>query len=309
MNPTPSTTATSTASPTAMTPDDHKQLGRLMLSDRLKLMTMVVASGLAGYIAMKLMGVPTVPGVSPLLLNDGVMSLAIAVGVSLIVGVLGLFAFGKVRCDAGIIAAASSLVPLRFMTGPMRIDYIDRPVSSTLYQAAIELAILALPLVVIHLLSVAMLKSGRARTDADGDGLENVSETNDQRLLATFCAFTTGAFLLMLMMHTDATRQAAISLLIASAVGSAIAFRFIPAVGGVWLWTSPILAGLIAYVWTAVAGTDNLPIGEPTGFFGALARAAPLDFACMGVLGSLYGYYFGRGWVGQAKTDAKAREA
>jgi hypothetical protein len=115
-------------------------------------------------------------------------------------------------------------------------------------------------------------------------------------------AFCTMAFLLMLMMTSDHPRQAALSVLFTSCAGTAVAFRFIPALSSIWLWPIPIVAGLIAYLWSAFSAPGNIVIGEPGGYFGQIARAAPLDFVSFGVLGSIWGYYIGRSWVGGAMT-------
>jgi len=261
-----------------------------------------------GYVALDQIGVPQVPHGNPRVLSAlgqestsaNFLAISGAMIVSLVVGLAGLFTLGKIRVDAGVLLAASALIPARIAGGPMRLAYMDRPQAATLWSCAIELFLLSIPIVIVAFVGQQLIKKGALKRDDQHDELPPVSETVDQKFLATFCAFTTAAFLLMLFLHNDAAKQSVLSVLFASGLASAIAFRFIPAVSGLWLFPAPLLCGIIAYSVTAVMGTANLSIGEPTGFFGSLARAAPLDYASVGVVGAVWGYWIGRSWTGQS---------
>jgi hypothetical protein len=59
----------------------------------------------------------------------------------------------------------------------------------------------------------------------------------------------------------------------------------------VWFWCGPFVVGLIGYIMAASGQDSSLAIGSPTGFFAALARPLPIDYASMGPAGAIIGYW------------------
>ena len=61
---------------------------------------------------------------------------------------------------------------------------------------------------------------------------------------------------------------------------------------------------MVGYLYTYQYGAHNAAIGEPAGIFASLARPMPLDYASVGVAGSLMGY-----WVGRKQHRDRLNEA
>jgi hypothetical protein len=102
---------------------------------------------------------------------------------------------------------------------------------------------------------------------------------------------STCIILLMALAETGVKKQVLTSVFLASLTGTAIAQSFFArADTGRWYWIGPAAAGVIGYI-LAFMQPAGLEIGHLSGFFGALSRPLPLDYASLGCAGALLGYW------------------
>jgi hypothetical protein len=111
--------------------------------------------------------------------------------------------------------------------------------------------------------------------------------------------------LLFLLVQTDAKKQCVISVFLAALISASIVrANWSRPEAGKWFWIAPILVGVIGYLLAAFQGGDwNSGMRELTGFAAPLARPLPLDYASVGMFGSLLGY-----WMNSPDEDMEESE-
>ncbi|MCS7034677.1 MAG: hypothetical protein NZ561_11905 [Phycisphaerae bacterium] len=215
----------------------------------------------------------------------------------------------KVRPDAGLFCAAVGLLYFRFQGSATRHALFHAGSAEGYLWLALELALLGIVLFLAFLLLNHLVSIGVLADDAAADGATVEVEKLDQKLLctATVAVVTTAG--MMIFCQTDRPGQTIWSVFLAAFLATWCAFRFIPVVPSAWYWTGPILAGAIGYLYTWKFGAQNAAIGEPAGMFAALARPMPLDYASVGVAGSLMGYWIARRQHRERQEEADAAAA
>lgn len=263
------------------------------------LVLLCVGAYFATHFLCKAMGYFTEPGFNSSILMDPrktVILLTTAVWIT-IVGGLATYVAKFVRPDAGLFIAACALWSFRRDGGMARDVYLAHPVGSTFVTLAIELVLLGVILSIVFLISRQMVAKKLIPDDCDIDLIRPKPEPLGQRLLATATHALVTMVVLLLTLRSDERMQVTGMVFVAGLLASMSTVRFIPATPSIYFWASPVLVGLIGYLASSIRGTANLPIGDVAGYFGALARAMPLDYASAGVAGSLYGYWVARGWI------------
>lgn len=241
----------------------------------------------------------TDPGFNSSILMDPrriVMLIITVVWIAIVGG--GMTFVGKfIRPDAGLFIAACALWSFRRSGGMARNVYQAHPHAATFVSLAIELVLLGMLLGGVFLVARTFVKRGLIRDDAALDGIRPKPEPFPQKLLAIATQALVMMVLLLLTLRSDERMQVTGMMFISALLASICTVRFIPATPSVYFWVGPFVVGIVGYLASSVRGTGNLPIGDVAGYFGALARAMPLDYASAGVAGSLYGYWIGRGWI------------
>jgi hypothetical protein len=113
--------------------------------------------------------------------------------------------------------------------------------------------------------------------------------------------------LMSLLAQTDAKAQVIAAVGASAMLATMAANWFAPAAPSPWLWGGPILVALVGYV-SCYFHPDGLAVGRTSGYFAALARPLPLDYASVGVAGSLLGYWTSSRWHHRAGLPAAASE-
>ena len=201
---------------------------------------------------------------------------------------------GSVRADAGLCCAALGLMSLSIRGGPIRYALFDAA-PSAFYRLAIELVILFAILGGAQLVVAQMVKLGLAHSE---DDFTPDDQPLDQRLIATAAHACATATLLLLLCRTDHKAQCIASVGVSALLGSLITGMIAPVRPAFWYWIGPMFVGLLGYAWSSFSPQD-LPIGRAGGYFQALARPLPVDYASVGVAGAMLGYWMARAWQRQ----------
>jgi hypothetical protein len=258
-------------------------------------------------LAGKLLHVPLIRGFSASILqNSSAVAGITTVALTLIGGVIVCtFLARTIRPDAGIFCAALGLVALRLQGGATRHALLQAGGRTGFLTLAAELAILAGFLLIAFASVRALVRKGTVPDDSEADGATLRPEKIDQQLLGS--AAMTFVFIvgMLVLCKTDWPMQAMASVFLMAILSAWCAFRFVPTSPSVWYWIGPILAGFFGYLYCWQAGYADAVIGQPAGFFAALARPMPLDYAGLGVTGALMGYWIAR----RQQHDREHRES
>jgi hypothetical protein len=95
-----------------------------------------------------------------------------------------------------------------------------------------------------------------------------------------------------LLSRTDAKLQTLASVGISSLLAAIGAQYFSPVNASPWLWAGPFIVAVIGYL-SSYFSPAGFETGRVSGYFAALARPLPLDYASSGVAGALLGYWSG----------------
>jgi len=236
----------------------------------------------------------------------GVLSAIIAVAVSAVVGTV---IAGRVRPDAGLFAAAATLLVFRFQGGGSRYTLLVADGRSAFSLMALETLLLAAILLGVFIALRSLVIRTTLADDAARDGCALAAESLDQKLLCSATVAVVMTAGMMILCQSDRPGQVLWAVLLSSLAATWCAFRFIPLAPSVWYWIGPLSAGAIGYVNAYFYGFQNAAIGEPAGMLAALARPTPLDYASVGVIGSLIGYWIGRKQHREREERAEAEAA
>jgi len=261
-------------------------------------------AGLVCFIGMTIFAV--VAGIPPLSRFDGSLlshnpaaGLFVVIIGLLVCSLLGTFLAGGVRFDAGLFAATAGLAALSLRGGSIEnVIYEGGGASSIYFTLALETAILAALVAGVWAMLLAMGRSPvfglTLLPDASGETSEKPAPTLNDCLSAAFINAMAFAFLMLLLCRSDAKYQCLAAVGMASII-SAFGVHNMFSVRPSWIfWYGPLAVGIIGYL---IAGCSNCPgieIGHPVGMFAALARPLPLDYASVGVAGSIMGYWMSR---------------
>ena len=229
---------------------------------------------------------------------SSLLVVALAILVSVVISTL---VAGSVRTDAGLFCTALGLMAMSIRGGPIRYTLFDAK-SSVFFTLAVELLLLFAVFGVGWLIVLRMHAMGLARRD-DRDFKPN-DEDFGQKIIATAIQAVATLALVSILCRTDQKAQALASVGVASMVGSIIAVMVAPTRPSIWYWPGPLLVGLLGYIWASF-NPNNMAIGQAVGYFAALARALPLDYASAGIAGAMLGYWFGRAWSSEQEEAEK----
>jgi hypothetical protein len=183
--------------------------------------------------------------------------------------------------------------------GPIRYTLFDAN-PSVFTWLAIELFALFAIFGIGWLLVLKLRDFGLTRQD-DRD-FKPHDEQLGQKLIATAVQAVATLALLSMFARTDQKAQALAAVGVSSMLGSIVAILVAPTRPSVWYWPGPLLVGLLGYLWSTM-NPSLLTLGQPSGYFAALARALPLDYASAGIAGAMLGYWFGRAWTHEEEPE------
>jgi hypothetical protein len=244
-----------------------------------------------------LLDVPAQSGKSASLLQQpnwiiAILGTAVMFVAAVIVGSLVTW---RVHPDAGLMCATVGLAVLSVRGGPMRYALFESPQRSVFLSLASELFLLG-ALAVLGWMIVN-------RFFGAGEEVEiGCEQPSGQKLLTTATQAVGMTILMLLLCKSDDKAQCLAAVGISALLASMAAHWFAPAAPSPWVWTGPLLVGMIGYL-IAYFRARGIEIGRIDGPFAALARPLPLDYASLGVAGAMMGYWTAARWhrAGESK--------
>jgi hypothetical protein len=209
---------------------------------------------------------------------------------------------GSVRAEAGIFCTSLGMIALS-LRGVRMFYTLAGSSAGVFFLLALELVLLFAMLGASWLLVRKMVDVGLARRDPDFEPDDD--STLDQKLIAAATHAIAMFTVLLILCRTDQKAQTIASVGVSGLLASLLAGTIAPTRPSFWYWISPMLVGLLGYLWSSMSPQD-LPIGQPRGYFQALARPLPLDYASTGTAGAMLGYWFARSWHRERERDEQA---
>jgi hypothetical protein len=200
--------------------------------------------------------------------------------------------------EAGLFCAAIGVSLLSGRLGPMRFALFAASGPSIFLTMAVELVLLYIALAIAW----SILHSGARSGWFPSEPPLGPDEPIDQKLLALAMYIVVMIVVMLLLCRADDKKQTLAAVAIASYLAALAAHQFVPAQPSAWFLAGPLIVGVIGYVGEFFSPW-NWMIGDPQGYFAALARPLPLDYASLAVAGTLLGY-----WTSRRLRHASAAE-
>lgn len=261
--------------------------------------TILGATAIACYIVARsvfsLLGMPSLPGISSLLLQDQAFY-APLVAVILLIGltILARPFVGGIRHDAPLFCAAIGMLALPTHSGDSRNALLDAGSAGVYIKMIMEIALLALGV------AISYVALGRVEPPlvtgldpAAPPAEEPQIDTAGDRLAAIGVQALVVIALLSLLGQSPAKGQALLAVALSGGLGAWVCYKTRVVRGSVWYVAGTLLAGVVAYAWTCFH-PEGLSLGDTRGYLAGAARSLPLHYATAGVAGTIYGYWAGR---------------
>ena len=217
------------------------------------------------------------------------MIVIVGLGLSVIVGTI---IAGPIRYDAGHCSAALVLIALSVRGGEVRYVLFDHPGSDAYLTLLSELILLFLLFVAMGFFQRFFHSFGWLRVDALRDGLPDIEHTLTEKLQAAGVQILVMGVLVYFLAASDRKFQVIAAIGVASFLGTLAAHSMYRVHPSHWFWTGPFVVGAAGYIWAWSQSGDYL-VGSAAN---PLARALPLDYASVGVAGSIVAYWMSRRW-------------
>lgn len=260
--------------------------------DRVLLVLGTLACMLLFWAAARQFGIPAEPGHSASLLQQPNAGVAIIItALAFVASVfVGTTFTASVHRDAGIFCACLGLAVLSARGGPMRYVLFEAAGRSVYLMLAGELLVLG------ALLAAAWIAVDRFVGPSPSSRLDDAPGADaDQKYFTTIMQVLLMIALMSLLAQTDSKSQAMAAVGASAMLAAMAANWFAPASPSPWLWAGPFVVGLIGYL-SCYFKPEGIEVGRTSGYFAALARPLPLDYASIGVAGALLGYWTSSRW-------------
>ncbi|HEX8324452.1 MAG TPA: hypothetical protein VF595_11130 [Tepidisphaeraceae bacterium] len=241
-----------------------------------------------------LLGLPAVPNVSALLLQDQPLyGPLVVLMLTVVLTLLARPLVGQVRYDAPLFCAVVGLLALPVHGGDVRNALLNSGSPSVYLRMAVELLILG---VAVFLGYFALYRGADVTTPADMDTIPPAPVDEDSatdRVAAVAVQTVVTLAILSILGQSPLKGQAMFGVALAGGLGAWLTYKTRIVRGSVWYVAGTLLAGLIAYAWTFFQ-PEGLPLGDTRGYLAGAARSLPIHYATAGVAGTIYGYWAGR---------------
>ena len=250
------------------------------------------------WAAARVFGIPAAPGYSGSLLQQPNPGVAIVITlVTLVAAVfVGTTFAARVHRDAGLFCACIGLALLSLRGGQMRYVLFNAGGKSVYLMLAGETVVLGAMVAAMWIGIDRLL----ARRDED-----EPSEPGEQNYFTTVVQVLLMIALMSLLAQSDAKGQAVCAVAASALLATLAANWFAPASPSPWLWAGPIIVGVVGYV-SCYFRPTGIEIGRTGGYFAALARPLPLDYASVGVAASMLGYWMSHDWHERSRAAPAA---
>lgn len=249
------------------------------------------------YGASRQFHIPAEPGYSASLLQQTGWIVALLVtAIGLIVATLvGSIITSRIHRDAGLFCAAIGLATLSCRGGPMR-DVLFEASNRSVY---LMLAAETIALAAMVTLAWTILEQWPIRAPVLDP---TPADPNDRKYLTTLAHTMLMIGLMSLLCRSDDKGQVLASVGLSSFVAALGAQWFSPVSPSPWLFSGTFIVALVGYI-SCYFTPAGIVTGRTSGYFAALARPLPLDYASAGVAGALLGYWMG---VRRERRDSKS---
>jgi hypothetical protein len=218
---------------------------------------------------------------------------------------IGTLIAGSIRFDAGLFSAAAGLLALSIAGGSIRGLMLTAGSPALFMALAIETLLLGAILLAGWQLQWILHRNEWLKPDGIRDGVLDVPQPIVQKLLSLGVQVVVMTVAMLLLAQSDRQAQVIVAVGLSAFLGTLASYYVGPVQPSVWFWMGPIIVGTIGYVLT-YANPGGWEIADPRGYFAALVRPLPLDYAGAGTLGALMGYWLSRRW--QANAEAAQRD-
>ncbi len=284
--------------------------------NRLLLLASITASCAIFWLAGRLFGIPRHPGYeASLALQPSAMLDMLLTGIVLLVCTgLSTAITGRVRHEAGLFAALIGLAALSVRGGPMR--YVLQEAAGPRIFLALALEMVALyGFLALASLGLSLLhRRGRLVGDVTHDGLRDRDYSFNDRFVALGTQAGTMLLLMLFFARTDEKKQVLWAVFLSSYLATLLAYAVSPVRPGAWYWAGPLVVGVFGYVaayfkWRGMDDSVHWRAGIGEGFWAALSRPLPLDYASVGTAGALLAYWMSRRWQSAREAEVSAMGA
>ncbi len=221
------------------------------------------------------------------------ISLAVCSGIGAVVG-------GMLEFDAGIFCVAIGLAAASVRAGSMRtvLDYAASP--AVFLTLVIETALIVAGIFGVRILQGLLFKTFWSEAHLTRRSTAEKSEVGSpepsQIALGIFTQVVAMSLCGMLLLQSDEKAQVLIGLGLSGYVAALVSYQAVPLRHGFWYWLGPVVVAAIGYIAAYLSPTGWM-IGGISGFFGALSRPLPIDYASVGIAGTILGHWTARRWA------------
>lgn len=206
---------------------------------------------------------------------------------------LGTLLAGSFRFDAGLFAATVGLTALSLHGGPITYVLMSASGPAVFLILAGEL-ILLYGVIGLTWSGLWLLhRRGWLQGDAFRDGMEDVRDPLNMKLLATAAQVIVMLLSMLVLAQSDKKMQVLAAVGISAWLGTIASHALFPVRPSIWFWIGPMWVGLIGYL-LAFASPEGFNLGYISGTYAALARPLPLDYAGIGTAAAIFGYWSSR---------------
>ena len=253
-----------------------------------------ICAGCAGvfYLLASVLRWPVFPGseVSLLASTSPVAGFAAVMVGMLLCIVSATWLAGRMRYEAGLFAAGIGLAWLANRGGTVGalLRTAGRP---QVYRTLVLESVLLLGILSLAWQLLALMRR-RGSLAAEPALPAKAASGSLNPFAATLVQVIAMALLMLLLTRSDNKKQVMCALVAASLVASVGADQMFPTSSAAAAIVAPFVVAIAGYAW-AVRSPGQWIIGIPAN---ALANAAPLDYASLGVASSIFGHWVSRQW-------------
>ncbi len=221
-----------------------------------------------------LVGVPAFPGDSiSLFTQPGTAVAVVAITLTLVVAIaIGVVLTAVTNRETGWAAGVAGMAALCLRGGPMREEVMGR-------DGGVWLTLLAEVVVLYAIIAATWFAfQTLTRQSSKPQHVEGEERELGMKLAATATAALFCALIVLLVARDDGPKQTLAAVVIGGVTGGFAAHRFFPTRPTIWYWLAPLLPAVGGYL----LGSTSEPMSVtrlPGGYFGPLARVAPLTWA------------------------------
>lgn len=248
-------------------------------------------------------GLPVYPGFSAGFLGDKpiIGTLMVIFGIPAITWLASMVT-GRIRFEAGLFCCLIGLISLSVHGGDMRQALLDNG-PAIYFRFAIESVILGTSMVVSYQLMEKRLLAGMRLRSAVPE--EQDPDTLSDRITTVIVQALVVIVLLTILCPSPQKGQALGMAGLSGMLASMFVHHVYKVRSSFWYLCGTMLAGVLAYLYTGLFSPAGAVIGVTTGWVAGAARPLPIDYASLGVAGTIFGYWTSRVWQ-STKQDATA---